>query len=182
MIKKILIALGLIVILAVVAVGAMVALGPTAFRSEREVVINKPKAEVFAYVKQIRNQNQWGPRFKKDPGMKQEDRGTDGEPGFVTHWTSRSEEVGEGEQEITRVVDGERVDTELRFIRPFESKADAYIVTETVNENQTRVKWGFTGDMPRPMNVFLILTDIDAMVGKDFEEGLNSLKVILEAK
>lgn len=114
--------------------------------------------------------------------MKQQYRGTDGEVGFVSHWTGTNDDVGEGEQEIKRIVEGERIDTELRFIRPFESKADAYLITESAGENQTRVKWGFSGTMPRPMNLFLLVVDMDAAVGKDFEEGLASLRSILESK
>ena len=55
--------------------------------------------------------------------MKIETHGTDGTPGFVSAWNSTSNEVGEGEQEIKKITEGERVDTELRFKRPFETKA-----------------------------------------------------------
>lgn len=179
MLKKILIALGLLIVLGIGAIAALVFLAPTDFAVEREVVINKPKDEVFAYAKMIKNQNEWGPWFKKEPTMHQEYRGTDGEPGFVVYWKGGSE-TGEGEQEIKRIVEGERIETEIRFKQPFESKADSYLTTEAVGENQTKVKWGFSGSMPRPMNLFLVVMDMDAAVGKDFEEGLGSMKAILE--
>lgn len=180
MLKKILIALGLIIVLGIIAIAAAVMLTPTGFKAEREVTINKPKAEVFAYAKMIKNQNDWGPWAKKDPAMKQDYVGTDGTVGFISKWDSSHSEVGSGEQEIKKIVDGERIDTELRFLKPFESKADAYLITESVSENQTKVKWGFTGDMPRPANLMLLVMDMDKEVGKDFAEGLNSLKTILE--
>jgi hypothetical protein len=180
MVKNVLIVVAAIVLLVIAAAAIAVFSAPTSFAVEREVTINRPKSEVFAYVKQLRTQNDWGPWFKKEPGMHQEHRGTDGEVGFVSYWKGSTDEVGEGEQEIMRIVEGERVDTQLRFLRPFESKADAYLITEDASEGQTRVKWGFTGDMPRPMNLLLLVMDMDAEVGKDFEEGLASLKVILE--
>lgn len=180
MIKKILAVVGGLIVLLIVAVVVLTLVAPQDYRAEREVVINKPKSEVFAYMKMLKNQNDWGPWFKKDPAMKQEYRGTDGTVGFVASWDSTSDEVGAGEQEIKKIAEGERVDTELRFKRPFESKSDAYMITESVGENQTKVKWGFTGTMPRPMNIMLLAMDMDQAVGKDFEEGLASLKAILE--
>jgi hypothetical protein len=180
MIKKILAVVAGLIVLLIAAVVILTLAAPQDYRVEREVTINKPKAEVFAYVKMLKNQNEWGPWSKKDPAMKQEFRGTDGTVGFVSYWNSTSNEVGEGEQEIKKIAEGERVDTELRFKRPFESKSDAYMITESVGENQTKVKWGFSGSMPRPMNIMLLAMDMDKEVGKDFAEGLANLKAILE--
>jgi hypothetical protein len=180
MIKKIVIALVGIVVLLVAAVAVTSFVTKTDCRVEREITINKPRAEVYNYVKILKNQNDWGPWYKKEPTMKQEFRGTDGTVGFVSHWTGQSEEVGEGEQEIKKLVEYERMDTELRFIKPFESKADAFLTLESVNESQTKVKWGFTTTFPRPMNLMLVVMDMDALIGKDFADGLSSLKAIME--
>lgn len=182
MVKKALIFIVVLVVATVAFFGILSYISPTRFAVERDVTINRPRGEVFAYVKLIKNQNEWGPWFKKEPTMKQEFRGTDGEVGFVSYWKGTTEDVGEGEQEIKRIVDGERVDTELRFKQPFESKADAYITTETVGENATKVRWGFSGDMPRPLNIFLFFTDLDKEAGRDYEQGLTDLKAILERK
>jgi hypothetical protein len=180
MLKKILIAVGLLIVLFVAGVVALVILSPTDFRVEREVTINKPKAEVFSYLKLLKNQNEWGPWYKKDPGMTLGSRGTDGTVGYVATWDSKNDEIGAGEQEIKKITEGERIDTELRFTRPFESKSDAYMITEGVGDNQTKVKWGFSGAMPRPLNVMLVVMDMDKAVGKDFDDGLSTLKTILE--
>ena len=114
--------------------------------------------------------------------MKQEFRGTDGTPGFVSYWKGEKDEKGEGEQEIKKITENERIETELRFKEPFESKADAYLTTEAAPENTTKVKWGFVGDMPRPFNLMCLVVDMDKELGKDFEEGLSSLKSILESR
>lgn len=182
MIKKILIAVVAVVVLliGVVVIAAMMA--PTDFRVERETTINKPKSDIYAYAKLLRNQNEWGPWHKKEPTMWQEFRGTDGEVGFTSYWKGTKEEVGEGEQEIRKLTPDERIDTQLRFKQPFESTADAYMVLEPSGADKTKVKWGFTGSMPRPMNVVMLMVDMDKEVGKDFEEGLASLKSIVESK
>ena len=123
MIKKILIAVvGLVVLLvAVIVIAAMVT--PTDCKVEREITINRPKGQVFDYVKMLKHQSTWGPWSKKDPAMKMDYRGNDGYPGFVSAWKSENAEVGSGEQEIKKVVDGERIDTELRFKEPLRRKA-----------------------------------------------------------
>jgi len=180
MLKKILIAVGLLIVLFIVGVVALTMLTPTDCKVERSAVINKPKSEVFAYAKMLKNQNNWGPWYKKDPAMKQEYTGTDGTAGFISKWDSANEEVGAGEQEIKKIVEGERIETELRFKRPFESKSDAYLTTEAAGENQTKVTWGFTASLPRPMNLMLVVVDMDKAIGKDFDEGLQSMKSILE--
>jgi hypothetical protein len=172
MFKKILIALGLLIVVGIVGLAALVFLTGTECAVEREIVINKPKDEVFGYAKLVRNQNDWGPWFKKEPTMEQHFSGTDGEPGFVVHW--------KGEQEIKRVVEGERLETELRFKQPMESRADSYLTTEAIGADQTKVKWGFKTEFPRPFNLMLVFMDMDALIGKDFEEGLTTLKAILE--
>lgn len=182
MIKKLLIAIGAVLVLIVAAVAAAVFVTPTDFAVEREVVINKPREDVFNYVKHVRSQSEWGPWFKKEPTMKQEFRGTDGEVGFVAYWKGEKEETGEGEQEIKRIVPNERLETELRFMQPFASTADTYLVTEDAGEAKTRVKWGFTGSMPRPMNLMLLVFDMDKAIGKDFDDGLASLKQIMESR
>ncbi|HUR98538.1 MAG TPA: SRPBCC family protein [Pyrinomonadaceae bacterium] len=180
MLKKILVTVAALVLLLVATVVILAFTVKTDLKVEREVTINRPKADVFDYVKKLKNQNNWGPWFKKDPAMKQEFKGEDGAPGFVSSWKSDNAEVGAGEQEIKKIVEGERLDTQLRFKEPFESTADAYVITEPAGEKSTKVKWGFNSAMPRPFNVMCLIIDMDKEVGKDFEAGLSNLKQILE--
>ncbi len=177
--------LAVLVIISFVTVGGLAlaaVFAPVDYTVARETTINKTPEEVFAYVKLLRNQNEWGPWFKKEPTMQQEFRGADGQPGFTVAWKGQNAETGEGEQEIKNVVEGKRIDTELRFKQPFESKANTYITTEPAGEGQTKVTWGMTGSMPRPMNILLLLMSMDQMIGKDYEEGLATLKSKLESQ
>ena len=45
---------------------------------------------------------------------------------------------------------------------------------------QTKVTWGFSGENKFPVNIFMLFYNMDKAAGKDFEEGLNSLKALLE--
>lgn len=178
--KKILLGLLGLIVLGVVILGALVAFVPTDFALEREVVINMPKDKVFTYVKSLKNQEKWSAWAKKDPNSKYTYTGTDGEVGFITAWDSDHPDVGKGEQEIKKIDEGKRVDVELRFKHPFESKSDGYMITEALDDNKTKLKWGFSGSMPRPFNLMTLFIDMEEAVGKDFNEGLGSLKEILD--
>jgi hypothetical protein len=146
----------------------------------REVIVNKPEPLVFDYIRLLKNQNEYSVWATMDPNMKKEFRGTDGTSGFVSSWDSENKNVGKGEQEILKVVDGERVDYEIRFIRPFESTSLASMSTLAVSDSLTRVQWKFNGKMKYPMNLMLLFMNMNKMVGNDLEKGLQNLKKILE--
>jgi hypothetical protein len=80
------------------------------------------------------------------------------------------------------IKEGERLDMKLRFKVPFEAQDDAYMTTESTGENQTKVKWGFKGSFPYPMNIMRLFFDMEKAVGGDLETGLNNLKTVLESK
>jgi len=147
---------------------------------EREVTINKPKQEVFDYVKYLKNQNQFSVWAKIDPAMKTEFRGEDATVGFVSAWDSENPKAGKGEQKITKIDEGTRIDYEIHFIKPFESTDYAYMTFESPSESATKVKWGFNGTMKYPMNLMLLFTDMEKMLAPDLQNGLNNLKRILE--
>jgi len=171
----------LIVLVIIIAIPLIIALlTKKEYGVIREVLINKPKPEVFNYIKYLKNQDNFSKWATMDPNMKKEYRGEDGTVGFVSAWDSEQKNVGKGEQEIKKIVEGERIEYELRFIKPFQSTSLAYMITETISENQTQVKWGFNGKMNYPMNIMLLFMDMEKMIGNDFATGLSNLKTIVE--
>jgi len=147
---------------------------------EKEIIIDKPKQEVFDYIRFLKNQDNFSKWATMDPNMKKTYRGTDGTVGFVSAWESDNHDVGAGEQEIIKITEVERIDFELRFMKPFESTESAYMTTESVSENQTKVKWGFSGHMKYPMNLMMLFMNFEKMIGDDLQTGLNKLKTELE--
>jgi len=172
----------LIVIAILVAIPLIIALFTKKdYAVERAIVINKPKQEVFDYVKLLRNQDNFSVWTRLDPKMKKDFRGTDGTVGFVYAWDSEgSKGAGAGEQKIVKINEGESVDMNLHFIRPFEGLADARFTTAEVAAGQTKVTWGFKSSMKYPMNAMLLFMDMDKVLGKDLETGLKDLKSVLE--
>lgn len=174
--KKILFGIvGIIVLLLIIALFVK-----KDYAVQREIVVNKPKQQVFDYIKYLKNQNDYSKWGGMDPNMKKEFTGTDGTVGFVSAWDSENDDVGKGEQEIKKIEEGNRIDYELRFIKPFKSTSDAYMVTESTSENTTKVKWGFSGKWDYPMNIMGLFMDMDKAVGSDFQTGLENLKRIME--
>jgi len=152
---------------------------PKTFNVSRSIVINKPLPEVFEYLKYIKNQDNWSPWKLKDPDMKQEFVGSDGEIGFVSKWVG-NKKVGTGEQEIINIIENESIEAMLRFFKPWKSESNAITKVEDLGNNKTKVIWGFHGESKPPSNVFFLFFNMDKAVGKDFEAGLKMLKDILE--
>ncbi|WP_413998159.1 SRPBCC family protein [Flavobacterium sp. W1B] len=168
-------------LLGIIALALIVALFmPKEYAVEREITINKPIDSVFNYVKYLKNQNEFSVWANIDPNMKSTFKGTDGVVGAVSAWESKVKEVGIGEQEITKISEGKRLDFELRFKEPMNDTAMGFMSTEMVAVNQTKVKWGINGVMPYPMNIMLPFMNMDQMIGKDLQQGLDNLKAKME--
>jgi uncharacterized protein YndB with AHSA1/START domain len=147
---------------------------------ERTVHIDLPRQEVFDYVVMLRNQNDYSVWSRMDPETEYSYRGTDGTVGFVSGWSSTNRNTGKGEQEITAIVPGERIDYRLRFFKPFRSSSDVMFLLEDDDPHGTLVHWGITGRMNYPMNVFLLLFPMEKSLGDDLTGGLDNLKELLE--
>lgn len=178
--KKFLKITGLVILSIVILVLLVAAFVKKEYSVERETVLDIPRQVVFDYVRFLKNQNEFSVWAKIDPGMKTEFRGTDGTVGFVSAWDSDNKKAGRGEQEITGIGEGNRIDYEIRFYEPMKSTDNAFMSFESVNDSVTNVKWGFYGKLKYPMNLSLLFMDMDAMLGKDLEGGLSNLKTILE--
>jgi hypothetical protein len=177
-VKKILFGL-----LGIIAFSLLIALFlPKKYAVEREIIIDSSKDSVFSYVKYLKNQDDFSVWAKMDPAMKKKFTGTDGTVGAISAWESQDKNVGIGEQEITKITEGERIDFELRFKVPFESTDNAFMITKSISPDQTKVIWGFNGTMSYPMNLMLPIMNMEEMLGKDLENGLKNLKFNLEEK
>jgi uncharacterized protein YndB with AHSA1/START domain len=144
----------------------------------RSITINKPRQEVFNFVRHLKNQDRFNKWVMADPNMKKAFRGVDGTEGFVYAWES-NKRGGKGEQEIKRIKEGEYLDLEVRFVKPFEAVAKTPFATESVNGNQTQITWGMSSRMKYPMNIMLLF-GIEKALGKDMETSLFALKNIVE--
>ena len=149
-------------------------------KAEREIVINKPRQEVFDYIKYVKNQDNYSKWNKMDPAMKKSYTGTDGTVGFSYAWDSEKGDVGKGSQTITAIKEAERLDCDLHFLKPFDSKAKIYMATTAINDSSTKVTWAFDSKMPYPFNLMKVFMNMEKAIGDDFSTGLSNLKTVLE--
>lgn len=168
--KKILIGLAVFIALLLLVAAFL----PTTYTVSVSATINKPQQEIYDYVKQIKNQENYSVWVMEDTTTVMTYTGTDGTVGFTAHWTSK--EMGEGEQQITKV-DGERVDVVLRF-KGHETEQKAATIVKPLSENQSQVTSEFYGNTPYPLNLMCF---VGKMFIKDAQtKNLANLKAILE--
>ncbi|MDT0552328.1 SRPBCC family protein [Urechidicola vernalis] len=153
-------------------------IAPKSYDVSRSIVINKPLAEVYNYLRFLEKQHEWSPWAEKDPNMEKTYTGTDGEVGFISAWVG-NKDVGSGEQEITGLKENLEVSSQLRFLKPWKSTSDAYLRVSEIKEG-TEVVWGFSGNNKFPISIMMLFMNMDKAVGGDFEFGLNKLKRTLE--
>jgi effector-binding domain-containing protein len=148
------------------------------YHIERSMDIDAPREVVLEQIRKFENFKKWSPWASLDPQMQQSIEGTDGEVGAVYRW-SGNDEVGAGSQTLKSATD-QRVEYSVVFEKPWKSSAPSYFNLESQGE-KTRVSWAFDMYVGFPWNGMAMLTDINAMVGKDYERGLTNLKKICEA-
>jgi uncharacterized protein YndB with AHSA1/START domain len=174
-----------IILIVIVALIALVLIGAAfvdgKFSVERSIVIDRPNDMVYDYVLQLKKQPEWSVWEKMDPNTEHTYTGTDGEVGFISAWVG-NKDVGAGEQEITAIDPGKRIDYELRFKEPFESTSKAYTALNLVGHNQTELTMGFEGEMGYPMRLMLLFMNMDEALGADFQSNLENIKEILESQ
>ncbi|MEO6037544.1 MAG: SRPBCC family protein [Saprospiraceae bacterium] len=148
------------------------------YHVERSIEIRAPKALVYDQLRYFKNFKVWSPWDKLDPNMQYSINGQDGEPGAVYQW-SGNDDVGAGTQTI-RQVSSDRIDLELEFNEPFQSKSPVFYQLEEKGEN-TKVSWGFDVHFPFPINVWAMFTNINNALGKDYERGLVNLQKVCDS-
>lgn len=144
---------------------------------KREIIINAPRQKVFDYLKLLKNQDKFNKWAKADTERNWEYKGTDGTVGFIISWNGNNK-VGQGEKEIMNIMEGKRIETQIRFVRPMATVADVIMETETVSDNQTKVSLINSGTLKYPMNLFIPMAE--KRFPKDMDTSLSALKSILE--
>ncbi|WP_173967722.1 SRPBCC family protein [Flavobacterium collinsii] len=168
------------VLVAIVSIALVVAMfTKNKYTIRREIIIDKPKAEVFDFIKLNRNQKLYSKWLLLDPATKIEITGTDGTAGSVLTFESKHHKTGKGEWEIKKA-ENDRIDFELRFLAPYVFTANGHMETKSLTGNQTKLIWIYNSGMNWPKNFMLIFFDMDKIIGADIEESLTNIKTIVE--
>ena len=144
---------------------------------KREIIINAPRQKIFDYIKLLKNQDQFNKHAMAGPDRKREFKGTDGTVGYIYAW-SGNKNAGVGEKEIKNIIEGRRIETEIRFVKPMSVSANIIMETESLPDNQTKVSWSNAGTLKYPLNIMIPM--MEKSVAKDMDISLSTLKNILE--
>jgi len=144
---------------------------------KREIIINAPRHKVFDFLKFLKNQDKFNKWAKTDPDRKVETKGTDGTAGCIYSW-SGNKDAGQGAKEIKNIIEGEKIETEIRFVKPMQVTATVIMETETLSDNQTKVNLINAGTLKYPLNIMIPIAERN--FAKDMDISLTTLKSILE--
>jgi hypothetical protein len=143
----------------------------------REIIINAPSQNIFDFLRFLKNQDKFNKWAKTDPDRKTETKGTDGTVGYVYSW-SGNKDAGQGAKEIMNIIEGKRIETDIRFTKPMNVTASMIMETEALSDNQTKVNFINTGTLKYPLNLMIPMAERN--FAKDLDSSLTTLKNILE--
>lgn len=178
MLKKVLLAIGGIIVLALLVSLVL----PSKVHVERSIVINAPAAKIFPEVNSLQKWPAWDPWSKKDPNIQDNYTGPESGVGNTNTWKSDHKEVGSGSQTITESVPNENIKSKMLFGDAGEEYGEGTgFFNFTAEGENTNVTWGMDMDLGmNPMARYFGLM-MDGTIGKDFEQGLGNLKAYVES-
>lgn len=148
---------------------------PAAFRITRARTIPAPPSTVYGLINDFRAWAEWSPWEKLDPAMK---KTYDGPPaGVGTHYHWAGAKAGEGSMTIAQSVADERIEIDLNFVKPFAANNKTTFTFEP-EANGTRVTWTMEGNSNFMSKAFGVFVNMDKMIGKDFDSGLDAMSTI----
>lgn len=171
--------LALAVVVLIAAVLLFAATRPDSFRVQRSLSIAAPPAKIFPLINDLHAFQTWSPYEKKDPAMKRTHSGPASGPGASYAWDG-NKEIGVGSMQITEAVAPDRVTMKLDFLQPFEAHNIVDFTLVPNGYGSTEVTWALHGPSPFVSKLMGLVFDMDKMVGRDFDEGLASLKALAE--
>lgn len=149
---------------------------PKTYRVERSIIVNAPDSVVFQNISDFNKFLKWNPWSKMEPTAKVTISGPVSKPGHLYKWEGK--QTGTGQMKIKDIDPSRSVDIELTFLKPFESAADTQFQLDP-DAQGTKVTWIMQGNNKSVMEKWMGL-NMDNMIGKDFESGLQNLKAFSE--
>ena len=172
-----------IAIIIIVLIGSVLILAarkPDTFRILRAASIRARPENIFPLINDFANWGAWSPSEKKDPAMRRHFGITASGKGAVYEWEG-NKNVGQGRMEIAESVPPSKVGIKLDFVKPFEAHNIVEFTLEPEGDG-TNLTWAMRGHRPYFAKIIHVFINMDSMVGKDFEAGLASLRVIAETR
>ena len=173
--KRILLTLAILAGLLIV----VVAMQPSEFLVTRTATMAAPVSAVFPHVNELKQWEAWSPWAKMDPEMKTSYEGPSAGPGAVSSW-SGNHEVGKGRMTIQESRTNELIRFHLEFFEPMAGTSTAEFQFKSDGKGTT-VTWSMSGKNNFIGKAMCLVMNMDKMVGGQFDQGLASMKYIVES-
>ena len=145
---------------------------------ERKATIKAPAEAVYEQVVSFHNWDAWSPWADLDPDMRQNYSGPDAGVGAGYAW-SGNRKAGQGRMKITEADKPTKVAIALDFVKPFKS-SNTTTFSLAPHGDTTEVTWTMVGPVTLMSRVMGVFMNMDKLIGKDFEKGLDRLKTVCE--
>ena len=163
---------GLVAILAAVAVGL-----PAHVTVARTVVINAPESAVFPYVNNLHRFADWSPWKLRDPQLAITYGGPEEGKGALIQWTSQKPSIGTGNMQIS----DSNLNRSVELAANFNNLEGTSSFEIAPSGSGSKITWSFgydTGSSPLKRWKALML---DGFIGSEYRAGLDRLKETVEA-
>ncbi len=147
-----------------------------AYHLARSVHVNASPQRVFETLSDYQTWTTWSPWLLSEPDAKVTISSNSNSVGSTYAWVG--DVTGQGELEHLRLVPGQSIEDELRFIKPFKSIAKTAFALHAEREG-TQLTWTMDGSMP--WFLFWMVPMIKTMVGMDYQRGLLMIKDWIES-
>lgn len=168
----------ILVVLAVILFLIVATKQPADFCITRTGSISTPASAVFPHVNDLHKWDAWSPWAKLDPNAKNSFEGPSEGVGAKMSWAGNNK-VGVGSMTITESRPDDFIQFKLEFLKPMQA-TNITEFTFTPEDDQTTVTWTMTGTNNFMGKVMGLIMNCDKMVGGQFEQGLASLKSVVE--
>jgi uncharacterized protein YndB with AHSA1/START domain len=177
--------IGLILTLAIVVVITAIVLfadtKPNVIQVTRSITIQVPPEKIFPLIDNFHHWPRWAPQDKEDPTMKRIYSGEESGIGAVSDWQGTGN-AGKGRMTITESAAPNTVVVRVDFVRPFVAhNVNEFVLEPSQPGTSTKVTWTMRGRNMFFMKVMDVFVNMDRMLGKHFEAGLQSLKIVSES-
>lgn len=180
MLKKIMLGIALLLVAIIGGFAIFISTRPDSFVVERSILIKAKPEPIYPLIADFHNWSRWSPYERLDPKMEKSYAGKESGLGAKYIWDG-NEKAGAGTMEIVEATEPSKLAIKLDFSKPFEGHNLAQFTLNPQGE-ETKVSWSMSGASSVMMKFAGLFMNMDEMIGKDFETGLNSLKDEVEKK
>ena len=150
---------------------------PAGVQVQRSLEIDAPPERVFPFVNDLRAFNSWSPWAQIDPATRHEFSDPSSGRGAWMRWSSDDSGVGSGTMRIEESIPNESVAMILDFGPQGTGTAGFTLVPAG---GGTQITWSFETDFGYDLIGRYFGLMLDGLIGAQYEQGLASLKALVE--